>query len=54
MKATSVKDWRDKEPQEAEIELAVYDTLNEKDFDEKTRDKLGAEVYKMAVNNREW
>ncbi|ABX12504.1 type I restriction endonuclease subunit R [Nitrosopumilus maritimus] len=53
-KAASVKDWRDKEPQENEIELAVIDTLDKKIFDEKTRDKLASEVYKMAVNNNEW
>ena len=39
-KAASVQDWRDKEPQENEIELAVIDTLNKKTFDEKTREKI--------------
>ena len=53
-KATSVKDWRDKEPQQDEIELAVIDILDKEIFDEKTREKLGEEVYKMAENNKEW
>ena len=53
-KAASIKDWRDKEPQQDEIELVVIDTLDKKIFDEKTREKLGEEVYKMAENNKEW
>jgi len=53
-KAASVKDWRDKEPQQDEIELAVMDILDKKIFDEKTREKLGEEVYKMAENNKDW
>lgn len=53
-KAASVKDWKDKEPQQDEIELAVIDTLDKKIFDEETREKLGEEVYKMAENNKEW
>jgi len=53
-KATSIKDWRGKDPQEDEIYLAVYDSLDKKNFKEKIRDELSNEVIKMAVKNNDW
>jgi len=55
VKATiAIKDWREKQPQEDEIYLGVYDNLEPDEFDENTRDKLAKEVIKMARNNRDW